>query len=59
MKSILDPSFKWTPSASTNVSATWKKHGFKPTTDAERRSRQQRKSKPAHGQSNVRKLRSA
>lgn len=29
--SILDPKFKYTPSSKTNVRATWKKHGWKPT----------------------------
>jgi len=29
-KSILDPAFKYTPSASTDVQATWIKFGWKP-----------------------------
>lgn len=39
---LLDPRFKWTPAASTNVTNTWKKHGFKPTTEAERAARQKK-----------------
>ena len=37
---LLDPRFKYTPSTSTNIVSTWKRHGFKPTTEAERRARQ-------------------
>ena len=37
---ILDPRFKYTPSISTDVSSTWTKFGFKPTSDAERIARQ-------------------
>lgn len=29
--SILDPRFKYTSSSKTNIRATWKKHGWKPT----------------------------
>ena len=29
-KSILDPNFKYIPSAQTDVQATWRKHGWKP-----------------------------
>jgi hypothetical protein len=39
---ILDARFKYTPSTSTNVVATWKRHGYKPTTEAERNARQRR-----------------
>jgi len=28
-RSILDPEFKYTPAASTNVAETWKRFGFK------------------------------
>ena len=38
---LLDPRFKYVPAARTNVLATWRKFGFKPTTEAERRSRLQ------------------
>ena len=37
---ILDPRFKYTPSISTDVWSTWKKFGFKPTTEDERIARQ-------------------
>lgn len=39
---LLDPRFKYIPAARTDVSATWRRFGFKPTTDAERRSRKPR-----------------
>jgi hypothetical protein len=29
--SILDPRFKYISSSKTNIRATWKKHGWKPT----------------------------
>ena len=41
---LLDSKFKYTPSLSTNIVSTWKKHGFKPTTEAERLARQRRAS---------------
>jgi hypothetical protein len=37
---LLDPRFKYVPSAKTDISATWRRYGFRPTTDAERRARQ-------------------
>ena len=37
---ILDPRFKYTPALHTNVVSTWKRFGFKPTTEAERLARQ-------------------
>lgn len=39
---ILDSRFKYTPSVSTNIVSTWKRHGFRPTTEAERIARQRR-----------------
>ena len=39
---LLDPRFKWNPSHSVNVQDTWKRHGFKPTTEAERAERQRK-----------------
>ena len=39
---ITDPRFKYTPAAGTNVSDTFKKHGWKPMTAAERAARQKR-----------------
>ena len=41
---IYDSRFKYTPSMSTNIVTTWKRHGFKPTTEAERLARQRRNS---------------
>ena len=37
---LLDSRFKYTPSVSTNIVSTWKRHGFKPTTESERLARQ-------------------
>jgi hypothetical protein len=39
---LLDPGFRYVPSAKTNVAATWKRFGYRPTTEAERRARQAR-----------------
>ena len=39
---LLDARFKYTPSTSTNIVTTWKRHGYKPTTEAERLARQRR-----------------
>ena len=39
---LLDAGFKYTPSTSTNIVATWKRHGYRPTTEAERIARQRR-----------------
>jgi hypothetical protein len=39
---LLDPSFKYIPAARTNVTETWRRFGFRPTTEAERRSRETR-----------------
>ena len=39
---IYDSRFKYTPSMSTNIVSTWKRHGYKPTTEAERLARQRR-----------------
>jgi len=36
---LLDPRFKYIPAARTDVAATWRRFGYKPMTDAERRSR--------------------
>jgi hypothetical protein len=40
---IRDPSWRYVPASQTNVSATWRRFGFKPTTQAERDSRQRRR----------------
>ncbi|HTO91905.1 MAG TPA: hypothetical protein VMJ70_12300 [Candidatus Sulfotelmatobacter sp.] len=37
--SILDPSFRYVPAAATSVVETWRRFGWRPTTDEERRSR--------------------
>jgi hypothetical protein len=39
---IYDARFKYTPSTSTNIVSTWKRFGFKPTTESERLARQRR-----------------
>jgi hypothetical protein len=39
---ILDTKFRYVPSGATNVVATWKRFGFRPTTEAERRAQQAR-----------------
>ena len=48
MSRLLDPAFKWTGSASVDVTETWRKHGFRPTTDSERRARRKPKPMPAN-----------
>ena len=37
--SLLDPRFKYIPASSTDVAGTWRRFGFKPVTDEERRAR--------------------
>lgn len=39
---ILNPNFIYVPASHTNLQETFKRHGFKPTTDAEREAAQQR-----------------
>jgi hypothetical protein len=39
---IFDSRFKYTPSLNTNIVSTWKRFGFRPTTEAERSARQRR-----------------
>ena len=39
---IFDARFKYTPSTSTNIVSTWKRYGYKPTSEAERLARQRR-----------------
>jgi hypothetical protein len=39
---IYDARFKYTPALNTDVVTTWKRFGFKPTTEAERLARQRR-----------------
>ena len=43
MSRLLDPEFEYVGSAATSVIETWKRHGFKPTTKAERIARNVRK----------------
>jgi hypothetical protein len=44
---LLDPRFKYIPAARTDVAATWRRFGFRPTTDAERRARECGEEAPA------------
>jgi hypothetical protein len=41
IRSILDASFCYVPSVATSVASTWRRAGWRPTTDAERRARRQ------------------
>ncbi len=36
---LLDPRFEYTPAAQTNIAATWKRFGFDPRTNEQRRRR--------------------
>ena len=36
---LLDQRFRYIPAANTDVSATWRRFGFRPTTESERRAR--------------------
>jgi hypothetical protein len=38
-KSILDESFAYTPAAATAVDATWRRYGWQPVTEQERKNR--------------------
>lgn len=38
-RSILDESFRYVPAAATSVAATWRRFGWRPTTDEERKMR--------------------
>jgi hypothetical protein len=40
-RSILDPSFRYVPSVATSVASTWRRAGWHPTTDEERKARRQ------------------
>ncbi len=37
---LLDPRFRYVPAAKTDILTTWRRFGFRPTTDSERRARQ-------------------
>jgi hypothetical protein len=41
IRSILDPSFRYVPSIATSVASTWRRAGWRPTTDEERKARLQ------------------
>jgi hypothetical protein len=36
---LLDPRFKYTPAVATNIAATWKRFGFDPRANEQRRTR--------------------
>ncbi len=37
---LLDPRFRYVPATQTDILTTWRRFGFRPTTDSERRARQ-------------------
>jgi hypothetical protein len=39
IRSILDASFRYVPSVATSVASTWRRAGWRPTTDEERKAR--------------------
>jgi hypothetical protein len=39
---LFDPTFKYVPSTCTDVAATWRRFGFRPTTESDRRARRLR-----------------
>jgi hypothetical protein len=41
IRSILDASFRYVPSVATSVASTWRRAGWRPTTDEERKARRQ------------------
>jgi hypothetical protein len=41
-KSILDESFTYTPAAFTAVDATWRRYGWQPVTEQDRKNRRRR-----------------
>jgi len=41
--SAYDPSWRYTPEHLTDVTVTWRRFGFRPTTQAEREARQRRR----------------
>lgn len=46
-KSILDSTFRYVPAAATSVANTWRRFGWEPTTDDERKRRSQLAAMPA------------
>ena len=45
--SLLDPRFKYVPAAETDITATWRRHGFDAHRNAERRARLQQRAPAA------------
>ena len=41
--SLLDPRFKYVPAGQTDITATWRRHGFDARWNAERRARLQQR----------------
>ena len=41
--SLLDPRFRYVPAASTDITTTWRRHGFDADRNAERRARLQQR----------------
>jgi hypothetical protein len=41
-RSILDASFQYVPSFSTSVASTWRRAGWQPTTEEQRKARQKK-----------------
>ena len=55
--SLLDPRFNYVPAASTDITATWRRHGFDARRNAERRARlQQRIARPDAGSAEIHPL---
>jgi hypothetical protein len=46
IKSILDESFTYIPSTATAVDATWRRYGWQPVTDQDRKNRRRRPAGP-------------
>ena len=44
---LLDQRFRYIPAAKTDVAATWRRFGFRPTTESERQARQRVGAAPA------------
>jgi hypothetical protein len=47
--SLLDPRFRYVPAASTDIRATWRRHGFDARSNSERRARLQHTAADAAG----------
>ena len=50
---LLDPRFNYTHSTATNVTATWERFGYRPTTDDEREAAQRRLHAPQRPSADV------